>query len=174
MFKYKKAGEKYLSIWWFFVLIIISVGIVAGVAIFNLSDRSTKELESDILISKVVDCLVDYGYINEDFLSENFDIFKNCYINKEIIEDRQHYLSVEVYNFEDFSKGEYGNIINPSPRVFGVADFKNQCKIRKVIKAESYPECSEKYVYVLGKDDKKLVLHVAAGSNQKIKKEAEV
>jgi len=183
----KKGGEKYLSIWWFFVLIVIAAGIVVAVIAFNGADVNIKELEADILITRVVDCVVDNGYINEEFLKPGFDIFQNCYLNKELIiyqgegKNRgDYYLAYEVYeldkcNNDDFRLGKTTNLecenpINPEPRSFGVANFVNECKLSKVMKeAREYPLCSERYIYVLDKDNRKLIFHLIAGSNQKIK-----
>ena len=44
-----KKAEKYLSIWWFFVLAMIAMGIVAGVLIFYGADVNVKGLEAEIL-----------------------------------------------------------------------------------------------------------------------------
>ncbi len=170
----KKGGEKYLSIWWFFVLVVIAGGIVMVISAYNVSDISTKKLESYILVTRFVDCVVDSGYLNEKFLAGNFDIFKSCYLSREIIEDGKHYFAYEVYKLND-CKYEKGMLKCKEPLIsnsFGVTDFKNQCKIKEKMKeAKHYPECSEKKIYVLSKEKEKLMMYVVAGSNQKIKKE---
>ena len=68
MFNFKKAGVKYLSIWWFFCLLIIGAGIVIAVGIFVNADIDIKKIESQILITKVVDGIVEeyvYDYTNK-------------------------------------------------------------------------------------------------------------
>jgi len=176
----KKGGEKYLSIWWFFVLAFIAGGIVIAVSAFNVVDINSNKIEADILVSRVIECVIDNGYINQDFLAGNFDVFKGCSLNKELIdqeEDGKYYLAYEVYKFADC--GVVGGNLeckNPiDPKNFGVADFKNQCKLReKMIEAKHYADCSEGYLYALNEKGEKLILHVKAGSNQKIKKEVGV
>ena len=172
----KKGGEKYLSVWWFFVLVIIAVGIVVGVSMFNVADISTKEIESDILVSRIADCIIDNGYINGEFLSGNFDVFDECYLNKEIIdkEEGNYYLGLEVYDFDncEVNEGEFeckNPKEKPEPLSFGVAAFKTQCGIQE--EQRYYPSCSEEYIYVLNKQGEKLLLHISAGSKQVVKRE---
>ncbi len=162
----KKGGEKYLSIWWFFVLTVIAGGIVIAVLMLNLADINTKSMEADILANKFIECSIDAGYINENILSENFDIFKECYFSREILDESgKYYLKFELYNMEDCSPETPVACKNPLvTKQAGVADFTMQCGL----KGKSYPLCSEKYIYVLDKDNKKMILHVAAGSNQEI------
>jgi len=176
----KKAGEKWLSIWWFFVLVVILTGIVVGVSIFSASEINVKKLEADILATKVIDCLINDGKINEEFLKGSLDIFKECKIDKEIItkktatDEGKYYIALEAYKLEDCEvkddKQECKNSLVNGYN-FGIGDFVNQCKIAEVMKeAKNYPFCSEKYVYVLSGEEK-LILHVFAGSNQRGGKE---
>lgn len=168
----KKGGEKYLSIWWFFVLIIIAGAIVIAVSAFNIADVSTKEIESDILVNRFVDCVIDAGYINKDFLKGDFDVFKRCYLSKEGIEDKEHYLGYEVYNFDDCKVAD-GKLNCENPVIsnsFGILNYEKECDF----KGEHMPQCSEKYIYVLNKEGGKLIMRVKGGSNQVIKQEREI
>tara|TARA_Y100000310_G_C20382627_1_gene668858 strand:+ start:273 stop:791 length:519 start_codon:yes stop_codon:yes gene_type:complete len=171
MFRGKKGGEKYLSLWWFLVLIMITGSIVIAVSAFNIADVSTKEIESDILISRFVDCIVDAGVLNQKFLDKDFNIFEKCYLNKEIIDKKggKHYLGYEVYDFKncDIIKGKT-SCKNPIiQEKFGVAVFETNCHLP----GGHFPLCSEKYVYVLSEKGKKLIMRIKAGSNQLIKQE---
>jgi len=170
MFKNKKAGEKYLSIWWIFVLIIITVAIVAGVSINRLKDVNTKAIEADILVNRVADCLIQQGYIKQEFLNENFDIFKECLIDKETITNSEkYYLNIAVYNYNSCKiEAEKLNCQNPEIKYeFGVLDFENQCGME----GTNYPKCSEKYIYTLNKSESKFILKIKAGSNKQGKQE---
>ncbi|MCX6748323.1 MAG: hypothetical protein NT076_01840 [Candidatus Pacearchaeota archaeon] len=164
--KNKRGGEKYLSIWWFLMLAVIGVGLVAGVAIFNARTIDTRALEADILAVRVADCLVDNGYLKTGVVEENFDVYENCKINKETIEkSRMYFFSYEVYDAEKCVNNEC-KIIFEKP-AYGVADFKGDCKISQAISAQEYPRCSERKVYTVNKEGKGLLLVVTAGTNNK-------
>lgn len=178
----KKGDGKYLSIWWFFCLILIAGAIVLGVSMMAVSDVETKKVESEIMVSRVVDCVIDQGYLNQDIVEDKFDIFEECSLNRELIdthgamEDEQrgeYYLSYEVYNFED-CENDLGEInCEKDPIVtdsFGPAGFVEQCGLRAAgIRAEHYPECSEEWIYTLNKEGERLLLFVRTGSNQFIR-----
>jgi len=166
--KDKKAGEKYMSIWWFFVLAFI-----VGVIIFNSADIDIRKLEADILVTKVTDCLIENGYMKQNFLEGNFDIFDKCKLDKKIITDSgKYYLNLEVYKFEDCevkdNKQECKNSLVSGKYNFGVSVFEVQCKPE----GKNYPKCSERYVYSLDNERNKKVLRIIAGSNQIGKREA--
>ncbi len=166
--KSKKAGEKYLSLWWFFCLAVIAGGMIVGVSIFATSDVSTKEAESGILVSRVVNCFISGE--GEKF-PKTFDVFEDCYLDKEIIDKEKgdYYLFYEVYNFDDCEQDEGFKCENPViDREFGDKGIGEQCSIVERINAERYPECSEVWIKIL--NGKKRVLHVKAGSNQVIKR----
>ena len=173
----KRGGEKYLSIWWFFVLAVIVGGIVIGVSAFNVADIDVKEIEADILANRVIDCVINNGYINEDFLNKNFDVFEKCYLNREIVDVKEdmageHYLEINVYNFEDCSFGNEKSLkcVNPiNSQDYGVNSIKTQCESQKA-KKRYYPGGSGKYVYVLS-GERKMMLYVYAGSRQLSKRE---
>ncbi len=171
LLKSKVGGEKLLSLWWFFVLVVVGSGIVIGVLIYYNSEIDTRAVESEILAEKIVSCLVNQGEINENFLNnEEFDIFQECGLDKNILDSDIFYFNVSLYDFSGKSRrnGIY----------FGLRDFETQCKLEKSTKSllkssEYYPKCSEKQAYALsnsGENTEKLKLFVLAGSNQRIKK----
>lgn len=169
----KKAGEKYLSIWWFFVLIVIAGGLVAGVLI-NSKDTSIKEIEADILATRLADCIVKNGWLDSGILEKTFDVFEKCYLSKEAIESGKYYLALEAYEFGkceiNKDKLECKDGLTSGFYSFGASSFEIQCKIN----GKTYPKCSEKYIYVLDEENgrqRKLILRVIAGSNQEGKHE---
>lgn len=166
----KIGGEKLLSLWWFFVLIVVGSGIVIGVLIYYNSEIDTRAVESEILAEKIISCLVNQGEINENFLNnEEFDIFQECGLDKNILDSDIFYFNVSLYDSSGKSRrnGIY----------FGLKDFETQCRLEKSTKSllegsEYYPKCSEKQVYVLnnpGEEIEQLKLFILAGSNQRIK-----
>ena len=161
-----KKGAKYLSIWWFFVLAVIAGGIVAGVFIHSAAASDVRELESDILITKVADCLIQNGKINSKLLEENFDIFKECKLSEKVIKDGKHFLKIEVYNYDDCEAAdkvlECENSLVKDKYKYGTPDFENQCKLGE---GRNFPVCSQKIFYVY-EGDRRLVLHIFTSSHQ--------
>lgn len=160
----KKAAEKYLSIWWFFTITIIAIGIISAVVVNSLSDINTKSFESDILANKVISCLISGGELNSHLTARDFDIFKECSLSKEIIDASQkYYLLVEVYNFSSCQTKESctEKVLSLS---YGVSSFEAQCAATEAMEANSYPECIDKYIVgVLNNTE--VILRVKAGSN---------
>ena len=102
IFYNRKGSAKYLSIWWFFVLAMIGAGIVISVSSFSTGDVSTKSLETESLTDRIIDCLIDGGYLNEDVLNKDFDFFSSCNINSNIISSSgDYYIEFGVYKWGD-------------------------------------------------------------------------
>lgn len=173
MIKYRKAeGVKYLSPWLFLIWVIIGVAIVAGVIIFYSAYVDVRAEEADILATKIVDCLVDNGYIKEDFnrlisggaikeasevKSEFLKEVEKCGIDKNLIGDSQDFYFKVIIS--DFNSGKILIEIKA-----GNSDLEIQCGIKK--EEEQFAECNEKKIYVLNKDNSKLVIKIFTGSNQ--------
>ena len=165
LIKDKRAGEKILSVWWIFVLVVIGGAIVIGVLIYYNADFNIKELEADILAERIVRCLVQNGYLRQDFLQENFDIFKECRLKKEMFEKESNfYFKISAQNETGLLRE---NIIE------GDASFEKNCEISGTLKAKHFPKCSyknERVLYYENNNLKEAKLKIIAGSNQEIKK----
>ncbi|HLD37795.1 MAG TPA: hypothetical protein VJA86_04360 [Candidatus Nanoarchaeia archaeon] len=173
----KKAGEKVLSIWWFFVLAFVGVSVVAAVSMFYSADVDVKEIEAGILADRVADCIVQNGYLSSSFIGGNFKL-KECGLNEEVIQNSQNfYIGISAYDFSSCNekmecKGKIGKL-NFSA---GMSTMPENCRIKEAEekkggKAEYFPRCSEKSFVALNRRDKtipeKLILKIVAGSNQR-------
>lgn len=158
----KKAGERYLSPWLFLVWIIIGVGIVSGVLIFFSAQADVRAEEADILAVKITDCIVDNGYINENFF-DNFDIFENCSLDEKIV-DKSGYFYIDVAVYDSSSN----KIIKEIEK--GVRDFKMQCSYKT--EEKNLAECRDITIYALNQSNpsQKFMLQIKTGSNQRGKK----
>lgn len=158
--KNKKAEQKILSGWWFFVLVIIGAGIVLGVLIYYGSEINVKELESDVLGERIIRCIVENGELREDF-SNDFDVFKECKIKRELFEKPS-----DFYFRISFLGGDLEYEIKQ-----GDFSLENDCLTEKLVEARHYARCSQKKeILVYNKDGlKKGELVVLAASNQEIK-----
>ena len=149
----KKGDERYLSPWLFLVWALIAVFIVAGVWIFYSAEVDIRAEESEVLSMRILDCLVDNGEINQIVFQENFDIFSECSLNKEILkESREFYFNISLKDLN-------GKILKSISA--GEKDFEIQCRL----KGKNFALCSEKKVYV-GRDKENLIMEILAGSNQ--------
>lgn len=96
--KDKRAGEKVLSIWWFFVLAVIGLGIVIGVLTYYEAEVNVKLVEADVLSEKILNCIIETGYLKE-FLNSDFDVFKQCGLNEKIFEKGSYfYFNISIYD----------------------------------------------------------------------------
>jgi len=159
----KRGSEKLFSIWWLFVLIIVGIGIIAGVYIFYSAEVNIKEVEAELLSNKLMDCIVEQGFLIEDIFEKNFDISKKCSINQEVIESGDFYFNISLYD-------ENKKLLRES--IFlGTSSFEKHCQVVEETKeAKKYPMCFERIEKGLYSEEGKLkevTIKVLAGSNQK-------
>lgn len=153
----KKADSKVLSMWWFLVLIIIAVGVMAGVMIFYAKKVDVRLLEADLMSKKLYDCLAAYGIVNQEFLNGR-DLFDICYLDKEVVMNSgRYFIKIELLDLQGnnlFSAKKYGN-----------SAFEEDCNVgNSFIDAPKYPKCSidSIKVYFNGEIVK---LNIISGSN---------
>lgn len=150
--KNKRAEEKYMSLWWFFSWIVIAAGIVIGVMAFNSKDVDVREVEAEILSEKLVNCLLDNGNINQDFLENNFDI-EICDLDLEVLRD-------SGYFYIEISSGEVKYEV-------GEVSFREDCYISEEMKkAEYFPKCIEKKIKGMNSENKMIEVKILTASNQ--------
>lgn len=153
--KQKKANL--LSIWWFFVLTIIAIGIFIGVYMFYGHKIDIRYLEADILSTRVMNCLVSNGVLNADFENQNFDILTSCSLDNKVFGVGSDYLvKVSLYGA--------GGLIKEVTA--GNSGLEGDCKITLgVKKAEQYPRCSEKSITAVNSTGQTVSLKIFAASN---------
>lgn len=150
LFKNKKATERYMSPWMFFIWTLIAAAIFAGVMIFYSTEGDVRGTETGILNLKILNCIVDNGQISEEFFNSEFDIFKKCSLSKEVLDSsRDFYFNISV-------SGDRKKEI-----LAGEKDFEIQCGLS----GKNFAVCSRTKINVLDKDNKQLVLEVFTGSN---------
>jgi len=128
----KVGGEKILSIWWFFVLALVSAGVVGGVFLFYSFDLDVREVESGIMVNRVYDCIGSNGFLREDVFLDGFDIYEYCDINKELFykNGSEVYLEVEVFDLGElvFSNYSRNNDLKKSYDISSEVEFKDPPK----------------------------------------------
>ncbi len=151
--KNKKGAEEYLSPWMFLIWVIIAVAIIIGVVIFNSAEIDVRGREAEILAVRSIDCLVDNGYVNEDFFQDYFNIYEKCGLEEEIITNGDYWLNVSVYSSGILLKSFTA----------GVKNFEMLCQLGE---SEDFPKCSEKKIYALRDNGEIITIRIIAGSNQ--------
>jgi len=158
LFRNKKGGEKYLSFWWFLVLIMVGTGVVVGTWLFHGAEIDINGPEAQLLHDKIIMCIVDDGVLKLEVLDDNFDIFQFCSLNKVVIENSGFYLDVA------FSEGTRERI------KVGDASFERDCGISGELRARYFPNCiksSTDISYSSDEESDKIKLNVLVASNQR-------
>jgi hypothetical protein len=131
----RRGGEKLFSIWWFFILAIIGIGIVGGVLTYYSVDVNVKEVEAQILNQNLYDCLVEGGFINQEIIF-SFDFLKKCNLKKELFgEGSKFYFKVQFFNEDGALLKE---IIEGQSSLYGDCDVQDW-GLKSL--SENYPKC---------------------------------
>jgi len=98
-----KNGEEVLSLYWFAIILIVAGGIVGMVFVFYGNPYDVRDIEANLLIDKIADCISYRGKINENLISCNdvkeFD-FSQCHLNFDG-EEEEFFYKVKIYQLED-------------------------------------------------------------------------
>lgn len=155
----KRAGERYLTPWMFIVWALIGIGIIMGVMVFYSAQTDVRPEEAEILAKRLIDCVLDDGYLKEEFLQnlqEDYDVFKDCSLDEEILLGGDFYFDISV-----FKNNELLREVSE-----GKKDFEMQCKLKEKAEAEHFAECFEEKIPVFDKNGNKLSIEIFTGSNQ--------
>jgi len=103
----KRGEEKILAIYWFVILTLVAGGIFTMTILFYNHPYDVREVESQILINNIADCLSRGGELNpelfegEEFSEEfktNFLQTCNLYFEAEGGEAEEYYSEITIYN----------------------------------------------------------------------------
>lgn len=135
----KKADEKILSIYLFVIYIFVTLGIVAGVLLFN-GPNDVRGYESVILSDKIIDCITDQGEIKLNALEKNFNLLTECKFDftdntQKYNGEEQYSARIKIYNFKT---NELKNTIEA-----GRIDFLN------CLEGKKQPVCFTQELYVI-------------------------
>jgi len=165
LFKDKIGGEKYLSIWWFAVIVVVGVGITVGVLFFYSTNVDVRDTESMYLYYKITNCLIQNGFLVSESLDSNFDIFEKCDLDRYAFSGENFYFYI---NFYDESNLKLREALESDAK-----DIQKQCDIilhtkDEKLDAKYYPHCVEKiadFLYIKNGVIKKGSLKILTASN---------
>jgi len=150
----KRGDDRYISFWLFLNMILIVGAIVLSVYIFYSAKIDVRKDEADLIGVKLLDCVIDSGKFNEEFLKEDFNIFEKCQINKDVILNRDYYFNISIYKNKELVK----------ENVTGVRDFELQCQLAKEVEGE-FPGCYEDS-FIARADSQEYEIRILTASNQ--------
>lgn len=157
----KKGAEKIISVYWFTILILVAGGIFVMVSNFHTSPYDVRELEAEIMINQVSDCVSQGGKLNEKIISgsnfnKEFKILEECHLdfNTEFENEIQYYLEINFYNFNDFE--------NPIYKISSEEgeELKADCEIQKNKEYGTISKCAEKTFYSLGNNQNQIFVKI--------------
>ena len=150
----KYAGEKILSIWWFFALAVIGGGIVIGVWTFYSADININQVQAEILGERIYNCILEKDSLNVDL--ESLDIFKDCNVDKNLFGvGSLFFLKVKIFSGDEVVFEESG----------GNHAFEKDCFVSEKTRGVHYPKCYLKEEKVSSKDGE-LRVDILTGINQ--------
>lgn len=164
-----KKGVDIIAVYWFSILIIVAVGISAMVFMYYRHPYDVRELEANILVNKVADCISEHGKFNEKFTDsegnfvENFDILKEC----RLIFDAggssgEYYTEIDINGIGNQKKKSYyagNNALKPQ------CDFEGEGK-------EKLSVCSNGNLYVINEKGESFsvdILAIVKKTNENVK-----
>lgn len=159
----KYGTDKIISVYWFGILIIVAGGIFAMVYTFYHHPYDVRELEANIMINKIADCLSSEGKINlnilddtEKFLLNNDNFLEICNVNfdveKKWEDEPQYYVEINFY--------KPGDTDNP---IFEISNGNKNLISSCIIQNEEYEKlarCVEKRFYSLTENNNQYLIKI--------------
>ena len=146
LYRNKKA-DKILSIYWFAILIIVAGGVFAMVYTFYGSPYDIREIEAELLVNRIADCISYTGKMNSELVSngeftKEGNFLDKCHIifNSTEWEEEQYYTEVNFYKLENINSA-----------VFNVKKGNNKwltsCTIQEDKEEKRLAQCVERSFY---------------------------
>ena len=164
LLKNKKGGEELLFLYWIAIMTIVAVVFYGVVASFYGSPYDIREVEVNLLINRVADCVSYGGRINSNIsfleIEKNSLFLENCHLNFSTGDEKiQYYVEINFYKIEDMDN----SVLNFSR---GNSDLISYCNIQKDNNYESLPVCSEKSFYSIDSLDNQYIIKILAIVNK--------
>jgi hypothetical protein len=163
-----KKGEL-LSLYWFLILMIVAGGVVGMVYLFYGTPYDVRDIETNLLIDKIANCISYGGRINEGLIlngeKKEFYFIENCHLNFGE-EETEFFSEITFYKVEDmenyFLKTSFGNL-----------NLLASCEIQEDKEYKNLPRCAKKSFYSLDNLNNQYIieiLSVVKKSEQNVKK----
>lgn len=148
-----KKGDKIISVYWFAILILVAGGIFAMVYTFYHYPYDVREIEANIMINKVADCISTGGKINAYVFEEDFNLLETCDITFNVENEYnwnelpQYYVNIKFYQDDSLNLDiEEGN-----------KNLISSCGVEEDVEKEKLAKCVEREFYSLSEDNLYLI-----------------
>jgi len=134
----RSGAEKVMSVYWFAILLLVAVGVFIMVYNFYHHPYDVREIEANIIVNNVADCVSNGGVLQSSVLEPDFatNFLDFCNLNFETDdEDPQYYVSLEVSGLSVASEGNR-NLIS-------------SCGVESEVEDEKLAKCAERSFYSL-------------------------
>jgi hypothetical protein len=148
----KRGADKVLSVYWFAILAIVAAGVFAMVYSFNNVPYDVREIEANLLIDKITDCLITKGEIDFERINGNFDLEKECHLK---IGTEEYFIEILFYDFD--TNGLLRSISA------GNVNIKSDCEIQKNEKYNLISKCVEQRVYSTDNQGNEYLIEIKTG-----------
>ena len=147
----RRGGDKILSVYWFAILILVAGGIFGMVYTFYNHPYDVREIEANLLVNHVSDCLSLGGKLNSLVLVEGFseNFLEICNINfntGDSFEVSQYYLEVNLDGNQIVSEGNKNLISN--------------CGYESEIEKNNLAKCVERSFYSLDENENPILIKI--------------
>ena len=159
-FKDKKADSRLLFPFVIFLWVLVVVALSIGLAIFNASRAEVKGEEARILGYRLIDCLVEQGTLNPETFEKDFNVYGECGLNNQIINDSGYFYFRVLLKLEE--EGQEQKILSGGKSI--LLDFSEL-----EAKEEDSPKSFKKEIKINYLEERE-VLEVIAVSNNRGKK----
>ncbi len=89
------------SIWWFMMVLFVTGIVILVVSIFYSGSVDVRHVEAEVLYERLMECVVEQGFLILEFFNPDFDIFEKCNLNKNIFQEETIlYFNVSFFNSE--------------------------------------------------------------------------
>lgn len=152
----KCAVETLLSVWWFFVIALIGLGIVTGVLMYYGTNIDVRGIEASVMSEKLSSCISNNGFLNYSLIESVEEIYSFCGLNKDFFDEKGFlYFSIRVFDSDKF-------VAEVSS---GLAANEKDCQVSRNVMTRNYPVCFQKNE-TMSYDGKNVELLITTVSNQ--------
>lgn len=153
----KKGEEKYFSIWWFLVLLLVGGSVTYVTSAFLSMDKDVRFLEVGTLYTQVENCIVKDNILDFSIFNGNYNIYNSCGLSEKII-NNSFYIGISLK--------EKDKILN---KIYFGKYLLTECQVvLSGVKAEKYPKCiliEEEIFFIEDGVKKRGTLEIVVGSN---------
>ena len=142
----KRASEKINAGMFLLYLIIIAAGVTLLISSYVNTPVEVRPMESKILYEKIMDCIIEDGFMKEEVLINNFDIYSKCHINKTVINNSNIFFEFQFLNETGIIRGSISSELS--------SEFKSRKDYCEIISKTNTPDAiaclyrNESYFYL--------------------------